>query len=205
MLIDTRLLIACGVGPVQARQFEEPLQAAFKSFDINTPTRIAAFIAQATHESANFTRLEENLYYTTAERIRELWPARVSSMREAAALLRRPEDLANRVYSNRLGNGDEGSGDGWKYRGRGLFQLTGRANYMAAGDGLNTDYKGEPWLVADPPDAAFTAAWYWAVGGLNALADNGDIDGITRRINGPAMVGADARRSLYDHAMQELA
>lgn len=198
-------LIACGIAPTQARAFEEPLTAAFKSFDINTLSRKAAFIAQASHESRGFARLEEDLWYTSPQRIRELWPARVSTFAEAADLLRRPQALANRVYSNRLGNGDEASGDGWFYRGRGLFQLTGRANYVAAGEGLGVDYKVEPGLVAQPADAAFTAAWYWAVRGLNALADNGDIDAITRRINGPGMVGADERRTAFDKALRVLA
>lgn len=198
-------LIACGIAPTQARAFEEPLREAFKSFEINAPARMAAFIAQAAHESRGFSRLEEDLWYTSPERIREMWPGRVPSLAAAAALLRRPEMLANRVYSNRLGNGDEASGDGWRYRGRGLFQLTGRANYMAAGEGLGVDYKVDPSLVSQPPDSAFTAAWYWSVMGLNALADNGDIDAITRRINGPGMVGADERRTAFDKAMRALA
>lgn len=204
-MIDADQLVACGIDRDVAKQFELPLDAAMTAFAINTPKRAAAFLAQAAHESNEFTRLQENLSYSTPERLMEVFKGRFTGLADAAQYLRQPEKLANRVYANRLGNGDTASGDGWKYRGRGLFQLTGRANYMAAGDGLGTDYKANPDLVAEPPDAAFTAAWYWAVGNLNAMADVGQIDVITRRINGPAMLGADERRALYQRFLQVLA
>ena len=204
-MIDADQLVACGIDRDVAKQFELPLDAAMTAFTINTPKRAAAFLAQAAHESIGFTRLQENLSYSTPERLVEVFKNRFNGLADAAQYLRQPEKLANRVYANRLGNGDEPSGDGWRFRGRGLFQLTGRANYMAAGDGLGTDYKANPDLVAEPPDAAFTAAWYWAVGNLNAMADVGQIDVITRRINGPAMLGADERRALYQRFLQVLA
>lgn len=204
-MISLAALIACGLAPTQARQFAEPLAQTFGRFDISTPARVAAFLAQAGHESASFTRLEESLYYTTAERIRAMWPSRVRSFDDAARLTRNPRALANRVYANRLGNGDESSGDGWRYRGRGIFQLTGRANYMAAGDALGVDYKSEPDLVAQPLHACMTAGWYWATIRGNDLADTGQIDALTRRINGPGMVGADDRRSRWTAAQAGLA
>jgi len=204
-VITLQQLVDCGIDRDVAGQFELPLDAAMTAFTINTPKRAAAFLAQAAHESIGFTRLQENLSYSTPERLVEVFKNRFNGLADAAQYLRQPEKLANRVYANRLGNGDTASGDGWKYRGRGLFQLTGRANYMAAGDGLGTDYKANPDLVAEPPDAAFTAAWYWAVGNLNAMADVGQIDVITRRINGPAMLGADERRALYQRFLQVLA
>lgn len=204
-MITLQQLVDCGIDRDVAGQFELPLDAAMTAFTINTPKRAAAFLAQAAHESIGFTRLQENLSYSTPERLMEVFKGRFTGLADAAQYLRQPEKLANRVYANRLGNGDTASGDGWKYRGRGLFQLTGRANYMAAGDGLGTDYKANPDLVAEPPDAAFTAAWYWAVGNLNAMADVGQIDVITRRINGPAMLGADERRALYQRFLQVLA
>jgi putative chitinase len=204
-VITLQQLVDCGIDRDVAGQFELPLDAAMTAFTINTPKRAAAFLAQAAHESIGFTRLQENLSYSTPERLMEVFKGRFTGLADAAQYLRQPEKLANRVYANRLGNGDTASGDGWKYRGRGLFQLTGRANYMAAGDGLGTDYKANPDLVAEPPDAAFTAAWYWAVGNLNAMADVGQIDVITRRINGPAMLGADERRALYQRFLQVLA
>lgn len=205
MQIGVAELVACGIAPTQARVFAEPLAAAFARFDISTSARAAAFIAQAGHESSGFARLEESLFYTTPERIRAMWPTRVPSLGDAAALTRNPRALANRVYANRLGNGDESSGDGWRYRGRGLFQLTGRANYMAAGDALGVDYKARPELVAEPAHAAMTAAWYWATIRGNELADTSQIDALTRRINGPGMVGADDRRSRWDAALRGLA
>lgn len=197
-----QLLIAAGVQPTQARQFAAPLLRAFDRYDINSKPRRCAFVAQAAHESAKFTRLEENLWYSTPERIRAVFPSRVASLADAAALARNPKALANRVYANRLGNGDEASGDGWKYRGRGLFQLTGRANYMAAGDALNWDYKERPELVATMDHTCLTAAWFWSMVRGNVAADNSDMDTLTRRINGPAMLGADERRSVFDDLMR---
>lgn len=202
--IGIRQLIACGIAPTQARLFAEPIAAACQAFEINTKARFAAFVAQTGHESADFTSTEESLYYTRAERIRQIWPSRVPSLQAAAQLVRNPQALANRVYSNRLGNGDEASGEGWKFRGRGLIQLTGRANYKIAGEALRTDYLAKPELVALPPDACFTAAWFWSTRQCNALADAALIDAITHKVNGPAMVGADDRRSRFDEAMQAL-
>lgn len=192
------LMLSAGVQPTQARAFAPVLEPMFERFGITTPVRQAAFIAQAAHESAKFTRLEESLWYSTPERIRAVFPSRVPSLQEAARLVRNPQALANRVYSNRLGNGDEASGDGWKYRGRGIFQLTGRANYMAAGDALNFDYKGHPELVATIDHACLTACWFWSTIRGNEAADVSDIDAITRRVNGPAMMAADERRSIFD-------
>lgn len=203
-MITIATLIACGVAPSQARLFAQPLAEACQRFAINTPARVAAFLAQTAHESANFTRTEESLYYTTPERIRAMWPKRVPTLQDAAALCRNPQRLANRVYANRLGNGDEASGDGWAYRGRGLIQLTGRANYKVAGDALGVNYTGAPNLVAMPHDAALSAGWFWASIHGNDLADAALIDELTKRINGPAMVGADERRSRFDNNLQAL-
>ena len=198
-MLNIQTLIAAGIGPTAARAFADPLQAACQANGINTRARLAAFIAQASHESAGFTRLEENLFYTTPERIRAVFPTRVPSLADAAKLARNPQALANRVYSERLGNGDEASGDGWRFRGRGLFQLTGRQNYTL--QGAHTD----PDAVALPPGAAMTAARFWREQGLNELADSSQIDVITRRINGPAMLGQAERRSLFTHALQAFA
>lgn len=204
-MIDLAMLIACGVAPTQARLFVEPLQEACRRFGISTRSRLAAFIAQAAHESANFTRTEESLYYRTPERIRAMWPTRVTSLQQAATLCGRPQALANVVYANRLGNGDSASNDGWNYRGRGLIQLTGRANYKVAGDALAANYVTAPNLVALPTHAAMTAGWFWASVHGNDLADAGLIDELTKKINGPAMAGADDRRSRYDDNMRALA
>ena len=198
-------LIACGIAPTQARLYFAALQQTMAKFDINTKGRIAAFLAQTAHESANYTRTEESLYYTTPERIRAMWPTRVPSLQDASTLCRKPQALANRVYANRLGNGDGSSNDGWNYRGRGLIQITGRTNYHVAGDALRVNYLSAPNLVSMPFDACMTAGWFWSSIHGNDLADASLIDDLTRRINGVAMAGADDRRSRYDDALQALA
>jgi len=204
-MLTVATLIAAGLAPTQARDFAEPLFAACKRFEIRTPVRQAAFVSQCAHESAGFTRLEENLFYGTPERIRAIFPSRVVSMADAATLIRKPEALANRVYANRLGNGDEASGDGWLYRGRGLIQLTGRANYMVAGDAMGVPLKEQPDLVMRPAYAALTAGWFFAAAGCNALADASNIEAITRAINGPAMAGMADRRQRFEQAVQAFA
>lgn len=194
----------CGVNPVHARLWAQPLDEVCFRHDIITRPRIAAFLAQVCHESAYFTHTEEGLFYTTPERIRAMWPTRVPTMQDAASLIRRPQALANRVYANRLGNGDESSGEGWAFRGRGPIQITGKTNYKVAGDAIGVDYIRSPELVALPLDGARTAGWFWSSAHCNELADNSDIDGITRRINGAAMVGAAQRRSQFDSNLRVL-
>lgn len=204
-MISVATLIAAGVPPTQARQFAEPLAAACARFSITTPARVAGFLAQCRVESADFTRLEENLMYTRPERIREVWPTRVPSLADAATLARNPQALANRVYAGRLGNGPEVSGDGWRYRGRGLKQLTGRANYAEAARALARPYVEQPDLVAQPADACLTAAWFWHTVKGNVLADSAQWDAITRAVNGPAMLLADRRRQWSEEALQAFA
>ena len=198
-------LVRIGVEPTQARRFADPLMASMALFNITTPQREAAFIAQCMAESGRFTRLEENLFYTTPERIRAVFSSRVRTLADAATLTRNPKALANRVYAGRNGNGDEASGDGWRYRGRGLFQLTGRANYAKATQAIARDYVGAPDLVAEPSDACLTAAWYWNACGCNELIDAGRFDATTRAINGPAMLHARERLAFYQEAMEVFA
>jgi len=200
--MDVARLIAAGIAPTQARTFVAPLSVACQKFGITSPVRQAAFVAQCSHESTAFTRLEESLYYRTPERIRQMWPSRVPSLAEAAKLCKNPKALANHVYAGRNGNGDEASGDGFAYRGRGLIQLTGRANYRAATQSPARDYEARPELVATPEDACLTAAWFWASHGCNQLADTSQIDAITRVINGNAMAGATERRELFREALE---
>jgi len=199
-------LIAAGVHPTQAKAFAEPLKAAMALFDISTDARIAAFLAQAMIESQSFTRLEENLFYTTPARIDAVFIA-VKSIEEATLYVRNPQRLANKVYANRNGNGDEASGDGWVFRGRGLFQLTGRANYKAAseGVGLGAVYVQRPELVSQPSDASLTAAWYWSSRGCNQLIDAGNFDATTRLINGPAMLHKHERAAAFHHNLSAFA
>lgn len=201
-MITLAALIASGIAPTQARQFLSPLQRSCGLFEINTPTRIASFIAQCSHESVQFTHLEESLYYRDPKRILAIFPTHVRTMDVASGLACNPKALANVVYASRLGNGNQASGDGWKYRGRGLIQLTGRSNYLAASLALASPYLDEPDLVALPEDACLTAGWFWQRGHCNDMADAENFDAITRAINGPGMTGAAERRVIYQHALE---
>ena len=166
----------------------EPLTAAFTRFEINTPERQAAFIGQCAHESANFKTLQENLNYS-AKGLNATWPSRFPSESEAQPYHRQPEKIANKVYSGRMGNLEDG--DGWKYRGRGLIQLTGKDNYRLASDALGVDFIADPDLVLTKEYAALTAAWYWNKRGLNKEADAKDFTGMTKKINGGVIGLAD--------------
>lgn len=205
MNIDVPTLIACGIGPTQARLFADPLAAACIRFGIDTAKRFPAFLSQGMHESLKFTRLEEGLFYSTPERIRQVFPSRVKTLDDAKTLARNPQGLANRVYSGRLGNGDEDSGDGWKYRGRGIFQLTGKDNYQRASDDIGVDYVESPELVALPEHACLTAAHFWVVSGCNDAADMVDLRAITAKVNGPAMLGLAERTDLYLDVLEAMA
>lgn len=194
-------LAAVGCSPSLLPSWAEPMAAAAALHSIDTPRRLAAWVAQCSHESARFTRTEEHLVYTSTARIVAMWPRLAPIAHE---LVRNPGALANAAYADRLGNGPRASGDGWRYRGRGLLQLTGRSNYIRAGRALGLALEARPEAVALPEAAALTAAWYWADAGCNALADAGDIAGITCRINGPAMAGAEERARLYREALRVL-
>ena len=199
-MITVAVLIAAGVEPTQAKLFATPLAAACTLFDISTIKRQSAFIAQCAHESAHFTRLEENLFYTRPSRVLQVFPSKVKSEADALKLVRNPQALANRVYAGRLGNSDEASGDGWRFRGRGLFQLTGRANYAQVGRGTGRPYEAQPDLVACPEDAALSAAFFWYARGCNVFVDEGKFDRVTRAVNGPAMLGSIERRKIFELA-----
>jgi putative chitinase len=166
----------------------EPLTAAFHRFDISTPERQAAFIGQCAHESGNFKTLQENLNYS-AKGLNATWPSRFASEADAQPFHRNPEKIANKVYSGRMGN--TMVGDGWKYRGRGLIQLTGKDNYRLASDALGVDFVANPDLVLTKENAALTAAWYWNKRGLNKEADAKDFTGMTKKINGGTIGLAD--------------
>lgn len=177
-------------------------------FSLTTPTRQSAFLAQAVHESAGFTRLAENLNYS-ATGLAATWAGRFRGADGqpnalARALHRRPEAIANVVYANRMGNGSEASGDGWRYRGRGLLQITGRAQYQRCGAALGLPLVEQPDLLAQPEPAVLSAAWFWQVNGLNELADAGDFEAITRRING-GLNGLAERRALWAKFREALA
>jgi putative chitinase len=187
------------------------IAAASDRFDIKSNDRLASFLAQTAHESGSFNQLEENLNYSTAKRLVAVWPKRFPTEAVAAPFVRNPQLLANRVYAARNGNGPEASGDGWRYRGRGLIQITGRSNYAEAGKGIGLDLVGQPDLLLQPANAAMSAAWFWASRGLNALADDRtddsdleDFTRITKIING-GTVGLNERFALYKQAAAALA
>lgn len=204
-MISITILIAAGLTPTAASKFAEPLAAACARFEINTPRRVAGLIGQCMVESARFTATEENLRYR-AEPLLRVFPSRVRTMAEAQALVANgPQAIANRVYASKNGNGDEASGDGWRFRGRGLIQLTGRANYAAAAEATGQAYLEQPDLVALPPDACLTAAWYWAKAGCNQFADALAWDRCTRLVNGAAMLHREERAAASALALEALA
>jgi putative chitinase len=159
------------------------------------------FIGQIAHESAYFSRVEELLNYS-AERLIAVWPSRFKTLEQAKQYARNPEKLANLVYGGRMGNKDVG--DGYRYRGRGLKQLTGRFNYAAATigllDQLGVDYEANPDAVIEPKHAAWTAAWFWSWKRLNGLTAQGKFQTVTRIING-GLTDHDKRMNLYQKAM----
>lgn len=168
---------SCGAGWAHA------LVDAMKVWGIKTPKQENYFIAQCAHETQGFTRFEENLNYS-AQALMKTWPNRFPNLQAANQYARYPEGIANHVYANRLGNGNEASGDGWKYRGRGPIQITGRLNYQAAGKGINYPLERYPDDLIQPHLGAPSACWFWKVHDLNDLAEAGKFDEITRRING---------------------
>lgn len=195
------VLRAIGVADAVVATFAEPMDHACVTFQISTPDRKAAFIPQAAHESGMFRRLVENLNYS-AQGLRSTWPARFNEV-DAVALARQPERIANRVYSGRMGNGNEASGDGWRFRGRGLIQVTGRSNYAACGKAIGLDLLTHPELLEIPVNAAMSAAWFWKSNGCNELADAGLFDAITKKINGGTN-GAAERRALWIKARKSM-
>ncbi|MHA6160956.1 glycoside hydrolase family 19 protein [Pseudomonas sichuanensis] len=186
--------------------FLPALNRAALRWKIDSRVRMAAFLAQVGHESGQLRNLVENLNYS-AEALVRTWPSRFT-VQTADAYARQPEKIANRVYAGRMGNGPESSGDGWRHRGRGLIQLTGRSNYRAAGLALGLPLVEQPELLEQAEHAAQSAAWWWAKHGLNELADAGRFSDIGSIINtgqpGRVPHGAVERKALYDIALRVL-
>jgi putative chitinase len=168
----------------EVTQYCEAVNACLQRYEINTPLRAAHFLAQIAHESGGFRYVEENLNYSE-NALKSVFGKYFKDNALASDYARRPQKIANRVYANRMGNGSEGSGDGWRYRGRGLIQLTGKSNYTQYADARQVDVVQTPDLVAtEPMLATDVAGWYWDSRALNRYADNDDIRAITKRING---------------------
>ena len=196
-----KLKEATGCTDAAAQKWAEPLTRAMVQYVILLPLRQSAFLAQVAHECGLFTVLEENLRYSAEGLLRVF--GKYFNGQQADDYARRPEQIANRVYANRMGNGDEASGDGWRFRGRGLIQMTGRDNYAAAGRALGLDLEANPDLLLEPSWAAMSAGWFWHSRNLNLLADNQEFLGITRAVNGGTN-GLAERRALYVRAKTAL-
>lgn len=182
--------------------WHEALSQLLPDYDINTPRRIAAFVAQCAHESGGFMVLKENLNYRW-ETLRKIWPKHFPTdaiAKDYASRLDRQRHIANRAYANRMGNGDEASGDGSKFLGRGLIQLTGRSNYQAFANSLEMNIDDVPEYLATFEGAAQSACWFWESNNLNRFADKGDIKGLTKAING-GFIGLEDRIKHYNHAL----
>lgn len=175
----------------------------FPKYEINTPARIAGFVAQCGHESQNFKTLEENLNYS-AEGLNRTFPKYfIRAGRDAQAFHRQPEKIANIVYANRMGNGDTASGDGWKFRGRGVIQLTGKDNYSRFAKYVGKSLDETIEYLKTKQGALESACWFWKTNGLNQIADSGDIVAMTKRING-GTIGLEDRQKHYRHALAVL-
>jgi putative chitinase len=175
----------------------DALNAGLPAGGIDTNIRLRHFLAQCAHESQGLTRFEENLNYS-AEGLRNIFPKYFDAA-AAQQYARQKERIANRAYANRIGNGDEASGDGWRFRGRGIFQLTGRANYRSFGERVGVKLEQEPERAAEPAIAVQVAIAYWNDRRLSDRADADDIEGITRGING-GTIGLEERKKLLAQA-----
>ena len=178
----------------------DPINQTFNKYDISTPVRQAFFIGQCSYESNKFRSLEENLHYS-ANGLMRTWPSRFPTLDVAEKYAGNPEKIANFVYAGRLGN--EEDGDGWRYHGRGVIQLTGKDLYANCGSGLGLDLLGNPDLLLDPQYAVLSAGWFWGKRGLNALADTKSYDTMTKRING-GLLGLDDRKASIAKAISVL-
>lgn len=210
---------AVGCSAAVAAQWAQPLSEACTAFGISTPKRAAAFLAQVGHESGSLTRIIENLNYG-AQGMADTWPSRYAVDPKAKprkpndlarALERKPVAIGNNAYANRLGNGSEASGDGYRFRGRGPIQNTGSANYAAIRDALRAkgikgvpDFEAQPEALEQPKWGALAAGAFWDARSLNKLADAGRFDEITERVNG-GQTGAADRRARYARALKVLA
>lgn len=196
-MITPELLLKCKLCDVgTANKWAQYLQVSAERFHIDTPERIAGWLAQCAHESGNFRMLSENLNYS-ADALLKTFPKYFTKL-DVAIYARKPEKIANKVYADRMGNGSEESGDGWKYRGRGLIGLTGKANYRLFGKDVGSEKEilEHPELVAEPKFAALSAGWFWATNGLNQLADVKDIVAMSKKVNG-GTIGLEHRKELY--------
>lgn len=186
----------------QPENLHAALITLLPKYDIDTVDRVAAFLAQCGHESLDFTVLRENLNYS-AKGLRATFKRYFKDDATALKYERKPEMIANRVYANRMGNGDEASGDGWKYRGRGAIQLTGKENYSNFAKSIEKPIEETIQYLETLEGALESACWFWKRNGLNEIADKKDIVLMTKRING-GTIGLEDRRKHYEHNLKVL-
>ena len=186
-------------GNPYVEHWTDALNKILPDYDITTPQRVAAFLAQTAHESGGYSALHENLNYT-AQSLCRVWPSHFTAD-IADQYAHNPERIANRAYAGRMGNGDEASGDGWNFCGRGLLQVTGRVNYQAFADSLQMNIADVPAFLQTFEGAVQSACWFWENNNLNAYADSGDFVTMTKKINGGTL-GLDDRQHRYLQAMQ---
>jgi putative chitinase len=185
--------------------WHKALSQLLPDYEINTPQRVAAFIAQCAHESGGFMVLKENLNYKAAS-LRKIFPKYFPDdaiAQRYASMPNKQEAIANKVYANRMGNGPEESGDGYRYCGRGLIQLTGRQNYTWFAASLEITPEEATEYLGTFEGAAQSACWFWETNKLNQWADAGDIVTLTKRING-GTIGLEDRIKHYEHALHVL-
>jgi len=182
------------------------MNEVFPTYEINTPKRIAAFLAQCGHESGGWTVFEENLNYS-AQGLCTIFKKYFPTLESAQPYARKPQMIANKVYGGRMGNGPESSGDGWKYRGRGPIQLTGKDNYTSFAKEMFDDWQNvvdnPDWVTADRDFALMSAIWFWNKNKLNVQADSGDIKLMTKKING-GYIGLEDRIKHYNECIELL-
>ena len=185
-----------------AEQWYEALVQILPDYDINTVPRVAAFLAQTAHESGNYRAIKENLNYR-AETLMKVWPRYFPSMEIANQYAHKQAAIANRAYGGRMGNGPEASGDGYKFCGRGLIQLTGKDNYTRYAQSLEISLDEASEHLTTFEGCVQSAAWFWEANNLNQWADAGDILTLTKKINGGTLGLAD-RQKHYGHAIHVL-
>jgi len=192
----------CVGNPPNAEHWYEALCEVLPDYDINTPSRMAAFLAQTAHESGGYRAIKENLNYKAAS-LRKVFPKYFPTDELANAYAQKPEMIANRVYGGRMGNGDEHSGEGYKYCGRGLIQLTGKDNYTRYAQATEQSLDEASEHLTTFEGCVQSAAWFWEANNLNQYADSGDILTMTKRINGGTL-GLEDRQKHYTHALHVL-
>ena len=183
-------------------EWYDALSKVLPDYDIATPERVAAFMAQCAHESGGFKTLKENLNYK-AESLCKVFSKYFPNLELASQYAHQQDKIANKVYGNRMGNGDEASGDGYRYCGRGLIQLTGKDNYTAFAESIETPVEELPEYLSTFEGAVQSACWFWETNNLNKYADSGDILTMTKRING-GTIGLEDRKKHYAHALHVL-